>query len=73
MALYYSEWQQGNSKPKLVGVYQKRLHNGSKIWYGYWNGEYWEQICSSVTQCIEHHKSSKMISVWQNMTWRGLL
>ena len=63
-----SPWQHHRSKPKSIGVYQRKIHG--EIRYSDWNGDYW-----SVNACdISQAKRYKTIrSFVQYAKWRGVI
>lgn len=66
-----SDWQDGNTKPTEVGVYQRKEHNGG-VSYCYWHGDYWNIHCSTKDEALED-RDHPFESWYQEFQWRGKL
>ena len=66
-----SDWQDGDTKPTAVGVYQREEDNGD-VSYCYWHGHYWNINCHSKAEALED-KDHPFRSYHQSFPWRGKL
>ena len=65
-----SDWQDGNTKPTEIGVYQRR-HYGQLFW-SYWHGEFWSILTPSRAQA--HRDATRPFrGQYQDVQWRGKL
>lgn len=59
-----------NQIPPKKGAYKVRCRNGSNTGYRYWNGEYWGNLCSSRSWCLQRkdtgRKSQMQTVYWAN-------
>ena len=65
-----SDWQDGNTKPTTVGVYQRK--NGDKTMWSYWHGEFWNAMWTTKEYALSDRRTP-FISGNQNRPWRGKL
>lgn len=62
-----SEWQDGRTKPKYPGVYQRKLEFG--VVWARWNGKHW--CCWSVEYSGASNWKSEYTS--PSISWRGVI
>ena len=66
-----SDWQDGNTKPTEVGVYQRKDQWGTVHW-SYWHGEFWNTTRFFKYDALRD-SNRPFHSVAQSLKWRGKL
>ena len=66
-----SPWQHHRSKPKSIGVYQRKIHGA--IRYSYWNGDYWCAYAHDNVSLAKRYMNKTMRSSVQYAKWRGVI
>ena len=64
-----SPWQHHRSKPKSIGVYQRKILNVSE-YFSYWNGDYWSAYDRNISQAIRYKTIRSSV---QYAKWRGVI
>jgi hypothetical protein len=65
-----SDWQDGNTKPTEIGVYQRKDSWGDIGW-SYWHGPYWNSVEYSKEEALTD-RDHPFNSYYQELPWRGI-
>jgi hypothetical protein len=72
MSAKLTPWNDGDTVPGQVGVFQTRIAAIPKRkWFQCWDGVQWGCYCANVEQAARDVNSTRR-SDYQNVSWRGL-